>query len=65
MTVLLAIARIGEPTVTSVKLALERLFTCMCSLVYLEVFRSGKDFSAAGKRAGERFLSRVDPDVID
>ena len=36
----------------------------MCSLVYLEVLRAGKDLAAAGEGAGERFLAGVDPDMV-
>lgn len=38
--------------------------TCMCSLVYLQVFRPREDLPAARERAGERFLSRVHPNVV-
>ena len=36
----------------------------MCSFVYFEVFASREHFAALGKRARERFLSRVNADVI-
>jgi len=35
------------------------------SFVYLQVFGPGEDLAAAGKRAGERLFSGVDPDVVD
>lgn len=33
--------------------------------MYFQVLRSGEDFPARGKRAWERFLTGVNPDVID
>ena len=37
----------------------------MNSFVNLEIFGSGKNFSAARERAGERLLPGVDPNVVD
>ena len=37
----------------------------MNSFVDLQVFRSGKNFSAARERAGEGLLPGVDPNVVD
>ena len=41
------------------------VLTGMGPFVDLEVLRPGKHFSAPGKRARERLLSRVDTDVVD
>lgn len=39
--------------------------TGVSALVDLEILRSGKHFAAGRKRAGERLLSGVHPDVVD
>lgn len=42
-----------------------RLLTGVRPLVYLEILRPGEYFTASWKHAGERFLPRVHPYVID
>lgn len=61
---LLAITGVGKSTVAAIKVAFERLLTCVDSLVNLEVLRPGEHLSAARERTGERFFSRVHADVV-
>lgn len=63
--VLLSVTAVGKFPVTAIKLAFEGLFACVSPLVNLEVFRAREYFATTGKGARERFLSRVDADVID
>lgn len=63
--VLLPIGAVSEPSIASFVFTFEGFFTCMSPFMYFQVFTSGKYFPTSGKRTGEGFFSRVNPDVID
>lgn len=62
--VFLTITAVRKAPVTAFELTLERFFTCVCSFVDFQIFRSGKYFSTAGEWTRKRFLSRVNSDMI-
>lgn len=62
--VLFPVAAIGKPSITAIKLTFEGLFPCVRPLVDFKILGSGKNFSTARERAGERFLSGVHANVI-
>lgn len=62
--VFLSVAAVCKPSVAALKLTLERLLSCMCSLVYLQVFRPCEDLSTAGEGAWKRLLPGVHPNVV-
>jgi len=64
MHVFLSVAAVCKPSVATFKLTLERLLSCMCSLVYLQVFRPCEDLSTAGEWTRKRFLAGVHPNVV-
>jgi len=62
--VLLPVAGVGEPSVTSFYFTFKWFFTCMNSFVDLEIFRSCKKAPASGVRTGERFFPRMHSHMI-
>lgn len=62
--VFLSVAAVGKPPAAASKLTFKGLFTCMRSLVDLEIFRTSKHFLAAMKRAGKGLLSCVNSDMV-
>lgn len=63
--VFLSVAAVCKPSVTTFKLTLERLLPCMCSLVYLQVFRPCEDLSTAREGTWKRFFPGVHPNVVN
>lgn len=63
--VLLAVTAVGKTAITSVELTHERLFSCMRSLVYLEVLGAREHLATPGEGAGEGLLAGVHAHVVD
>ena len=53
------------PSTTAIKLANKRSFSCMCSLVYLQVLRASEQLPTPRKRTWERFLTSVYTEMVD
>mgnify|MGYP007105254861 CR=1 FL=1 len=62
---LFPIARVGKATIASRKFTHERFLPSMGALMYFEIFRASKRFTAVCERARKWLLSSVDPNVVD